>query len=254
MKPLLSACLLVLALLTVWALPAAAAEETMTLEPFGTVTLYHETARPAHVAIFISGDGGWKLGVVDMARELMGMDALIAGVDIRHYMKAAANQPDHCFDPSGDFAGLGRAIEKKLGYPDHVEPILVGYSSGATLVYAAMVQAKPHTFGGGVSLGFCPDLFVHPPICEGSGLTFKKDPHGQGIDFEPADTQAPWYALQGDIDKICTPEDTRAYLKKVPNGILVWLPKVGHGFSVPKNWIRQLKESFAKATGQEGSQ
>src|SRR5947208_11237011 len=112
-------------LLLTFALPAAATEETFELEPFGKVTVYHQTPRPTHVALFISGDGGWKLGVVDMARELMGMDALIAGVDIRHYMKAAANQPGHCFDPSGDFADLGRAIEQKFGYPGHVEPILV---------------------------------------------------------------------------------------------------------------------------------
>jgi type IV secretory pathway VirJ component len=257
MKPLSSVrcpvlvLLALLVLLGARALPAAAEEETMTLEPFGTVTLYHEAPRPPHIALFISGDGGWTLGVVDMARELMGMDALVAGVDIRHYMKAAASRPDDCFDPAGDFAGLGRAIEKRLGYTEPVKPVLVGYSSGATLVYAAMVQAKPRTFRGGVSLGFCPDLFVHPPVCEGSGLTWKKDPHGQGIDFQPADTQAPWYALQGDIDKICTPEDTRAYVDKVPHGVLVWLPKVGHGFSVPKNWMRQFKESFAKAAGQE---
>jgi type IV secretory pathway VirJ component len=226
----------------------AATEETMTLEPFGTVTLYHTEPRPPHVAIFISGDGGWNLGVVDMARELASMNALVAGVDIRHYLKAA-NVPDRCFDPAGDFAALGRAVEKRLGYPAHVAPALVGYSSGATLVYAAMAQAKAGTFEGGVSLGFCPDLMVKPPVCEGSGLTWKKDPHGLGIDFQPADVHAPWYALQGDIDQICTPEDTRAYLAKVPNGNLVWLPKVGHGFSVPKNWMRQLKESFAKATG-----
>lgn len=252
MKSLVSTCLFLLALLLMRPAPAAAVEETMTLEPFGTVTLYHATPRPPHIAIFISGDAGWKLGVVDMARELEGMDALVAGVDIRHYMKTAANQPDKCFDPGGDFAELGRALEKKLGYPTHVPPVLLGYSSGATLVYAAMVQGKPHAYRGGVSLGFCPDLFVHPPICEGSGLAWKKDPHGQGIDFLPADTQAPWYAMQGDIDQICTPEDTRAYLKEVPHGILVWLHKVGHGFSVPKNWMPQLKESFAKATGVSG--
>lgn len=242
-------CLLVFALLALcFSTAASATEETLTLEPFGTVTLYHAAPRPSHVAIFLSGDGGWKLGVVDMARELMAMDTLVAGVDIRHYLKAA-NRPDRCFDPAGDFAALGRAVEKKLGYTSHVPPILVGYSSGATLIYAAMVQAKPDTFGGGVSLGFCPDLMVKPPVCEGSGLTWKKDPHGLGIDFEPGDTHAPWYALQGDVDQICTPEDTRAYLKKVPHGELVWLPKVGHGFSVPRNWMRQFKESFAKAAG-----
>lgn len=29
-------------------------------------------------------------------------------------------------------------------------------------------------------------------------------------------------------------------------GKIVWLPKVGHDFSVPKNWLPQLKAEFAR--------
>jgi type IV secretory pathway VirJ component len=248
------AVLLSLALAVSTATIASATEQKLNLsEPFGTVTLYHQTATPPHVAIFISGDGGWNLGVVDMARELAGMDALVIGVDIRHYMKAATASPDKCFDPGSDFAELGRIVEKKLGYEKRVPPVLVGYSSGATLVYAALVQAPPRTYTGALSLGFCPDLIVNHPICKGHGLTWEHDKHGKGVDFLPTDKlEEPWIAFQGDIDQICTPEDTRAYLKKVPNGELVWLHKVGHGFSVPKNWMRQFKEGFAKITTGEG--
>lgn len=248
MRTTFAALLLLLPL----ALPAAAAatEETFELEPFGKVTVYRQTPRPAHVALFISGDGGWNLGVVDMARELAGMDALVAGVDIRHYMKASTASPDKCWDPGTDFAELGRAIEKRYGYPARVQPVLVGYSSGATIVYAAMGQAPHHTFRGGLSLGFCPDLIVNHPICKGHGLAWTHDPHGKGVDFDPGPLGDRWLAFQGDIDQICTPEDTRAYLKKVDNGELVWLHKVGHGFSVPKNWMPQFKDGFARVTGQ----
>ena len=246
MKPILLASLFVLALVS----PAVAAEETFTLEPFGTVTVYHQTPRPSHIALFISGDGGWTLGVVDMARELAGMNALVAGVDIRHYMKVSTASPDKCWDPGTDFAELGKAVEKRFGYSGRVEPVLVGYSSGATIVYAAMVQAPSHTFRGGLSLGFCPDLIVNHPICKGRELSWIRDPHGKGVDFEPAPLEDRWLAFQGDIDQICTPEDTRTYLSKVKNGELVWLHKVGHGFSVPKNWMSQFKEGFAKVTGQ----
>ena len=84
------------------------------------MTVYHQTPRPSHVALFISGDGGWNLGVVDMARELAGQDALVAGVDIRHYMKASTASPDKCWDPGTDFAELGRAVEKRFGYTSQV--------------------------------------------------------------------------------------------------------------------------------------
>ncbi|HXO19930.1 MAG TPA: AcvB/VirJ family lysyl-phosphatidylglycerol hydrolase [Thermoanaerobaculia bacterium] len=237
----------------------AATEETLTFEPFGTVTVYHQSPRPAHVVLFISGDGGWKLGVVDMARELAGMDTLVAGVNITRYMKtalaavtAANASKDACFNPAEDFEALGRFVEKKMGYASHVPPILVGYSSGATLAYAALVQAPPRTFKGAVSLGFCPDLIVNAPICKGNGLAWKHDPHGLGVDFLPSEgLEVPWIALQGDIDQICTPTDTRTYVGKVPHGELVWLHKVGHGFSVPKNWMRQFKESVARVAAGE---
>ncbi len=85
------------------------------------------------------------------------------------------------------------------------------------------------------------------PICKGNGLAWKRDPDHKGVDFLASDLlQVPWIALQGDIDKICTPEDTRAYVHQVPHGELVWLPKVGHGFSVPRNWMPQFKASFRR--------
>jgi hypothetical protein len=230
---------------------ASATEERMTVEPFGTVTLYRTAPHPSHLAIFVSGDGGWKLGVVDMARELAAMDALVAGVDITRYIKTmvagAAAAPDSCFDPGKDLAELARTVAEHAGMAGSPVPILVGYSSGATLVYAALVQAPQHTFAGAVSLGFCPDLIVNMPICKGNGLEWKPDPSHKGIDFQPSRLlEVPWIALQGDIDKICTPEDTRTYVAKVPHGELVWLHKVGHGFSVPRNWMPQLKASFAR--------
>jgi type IV secretory pathway VirJ component len=232
------------------AVHAAHPEETLSLEPFGTVTVYKQTPHPSHLVLFISGDGGWNLGVVDMARELAGLDALIAGVDIRHYMKASTADPGRCWDPAGDFAALGRAVAKRFGYPEATRTVLVGYSSGATVVYAALVQAPPHAFQGGLSLGFCPDLIVNHPICKGHGLSWVKDPHGKGVDFEAAPLSDPWLAFQGDKDQVCIPADTRAYLTKVRNGELVWLPKVGHGFSAPRNWMPQFRDGFAKVTGQ----
>src|SRR5215213_5738513 len=52
-------------------------EDTLTFGHFGRVVLYRRTEQPANVVLFISGDGGWNLGVVDMARELSTMDALV---------------------------------------------------------------------------------------------------------------------------------------------------------------------------------
>src|SRR5262249_43099572 len=70
--------------------------------------------------------------------------------------------------------------------------------------------------------------------------------------FLPAtNLESPFIALQGTIDETCLPDATAAYVKKVKNGEIVMLPKVGHGFSVQARWMPQFKEVFARLTRQD---
>ncbi len=221
--------------------------DSMKFGRFGTVTCYRNVDFPPRVAIFVSGDGGWNKGVVDMARSLAGDSALVIGFDIIHYLKELAASPDKCTYAAADFEMLSQFVQKKLQFPTYHTPVLVGYSSGATLVYAVLVQAPPNTFAGAISMGFCPDLPLVKPFCKGNGLEFEPGPKGKGYSFLPTNTLTqPWIAFQGDIDQVCSPQDVEAYVKKVNNATLVQLPHVGHGFSVPKNWLPQLRQSFAK--------
>jgi type IV secretory pathway VirJ component len=222
-------------------------EQSASFGRFGTVTLYRESPNPPHIVLFISGDGGWNLGVVDMAKELSSLDALVIGIDITHYLKELEKSDEKCSYPAGDFEELSKFVQKRLNYPDYVTPILVGYSSGATLVYTALVQAPPNTFRGAISLGFCPDLPLTKPLCRGSGLEWGPGPKGKGYSFLPADNlRVPWIAFQGTIDQVCNASATEAYVKRVRGGEIVLLPKVGHGFSVPKNWLPQFRQSFSQ--------
>lgn len=110
-----------------------------------------------------------------------------------------------------------------------------------------MVQAPPNTFRGAISLGFCPDLPLTKPLCRRSGLEWKPGPKEKGYSFLPAtNLEVPWIAFQGTIDQVCDPTATEDYVKQVNKGELVLLPKVGHGFSVPRNWMPQLKQSFSR--------
>ena len=143
---------------------------------FGTVSLYRTTPHPARVVLFVSGDGGWNLGVVDMARMIAQQNALVVGIDITHYLQELESAPDKCSYPAADFEALSQYIQQELGFPDYRQPVLVGYSSGATLVYALLVQAPPNTFAGAISMGFCPDLPLTKPFCKGHGLEFEHLP------------------------------------------------------------------------------
>jgi type IV secretory pathway VirJ component len=218
---------------------------------FGKINLYHTSAHPARVVLFVSGDGGWNLGVVDMARELAALDALVVGIDITYYLKQLDRASEHCAYPAADFELLSKYVQKKLGFPQYITPVLVGYSSGATLVYAAAVQAPSNTFRGAISLGFCPDIAISKPFCRGSGLEWTRLSRGKGYSFLPATHLAvSWIVFQGTVDQVCNAEKTRDYVRQVNNGKIVLLPKVGHGFSVPKNWLPQFKAEFARLTKQ----
>jgi type IV secretory pathway VirJ component len=222
-------------------------ELRLTFGRFGTVTVYRATPHPDNVVLFVSGDGGWNLGVVDMARELASLDALVVGTDIVHYLKQLEASAGPCAYPAADFEALSQFVQQKLGFPRYVTPILVGYSSGATLVYAMLVQAPPTTFAGAISLGFCPDLSLRKPLCKGRGLEWTARPKGKGINVLPSQTlEVPWIAFQGTIDQVCDPAGTESFVKQTRNAQVVVLPKVGHGYSVPRNWMPQFKRAFAQ--------
>ena len=64
--------------------------DTMRVPVFGSVTIYRGLTPPQQVVLFISGDGGWNLGVVGMAERLRDNGALVVGIDIRAFMKSRA--------------------------------------------------------------------------------------------------------------------------------------------------------------------
>ena len=214
---------------------------------FGALALYRESPQPSQVVLFVSGDGGWNQGVVDMAKALASLDALVVGIDIRTYLAALRKSDEKCLYPAADFEALSQYLQKKLDFPSYRLPVLVGYSSGATLVYATLAQAPPNTFRGGISMGFCPDLAVVKPFCRGSGLTSKPNAKGTGLLFDPIEEIAsPWIAFQGSIDQVCDANVTQQYVSRVKGAEIVLLPKVGHGFSVQKNWMPQFRDAFGR--------
>ena len=253
MKAVYYCCLLLIAMLAASRMGHAQSsepqEETLRFGYFGDVHIYRATAQPKHVVLFVSGDGGWNLGVIDMARALTGLDALVAGIDITTYLKHLQSTREACSYPAADFESLSQFLQKHYGLADYIAPVLVGYSSGATLVYATLAQAPPNTFRGGMSLGFCPDLPVSKPLCRGSGLKFTTGPRGKGYSFLPApDLQTPWIAFQGDMDQVCAPTTTAQFVAQTGQAHLVSLPGVGHGFSVQRHWMPQFKHSFSQLT------
>jgi type IV secretory pathway VirJ component len=218
---------------------------------FGTVSVYIPEGRPKSVAIFLSGDGGWELGVVNMAHALRDLDAVVVGVDVRRYLaslgKAAHRSGAPCQMIAADLEALSHQVQKEIGMRAYHVPVLVGYSSGATVVYAALVQSPPGTFAGALSLGFCPDQdFAGAALCPGAGLRYSPNRHHELV-FEPdSRLEQPWIAFQGEQDQVCNAHTTAGFAARVAHGELVLLPLVGHGFSVPRNWLPQFRAAYAR--------
>jgi type IV secretory pathway VirJ component len=244
MKPSTLANLLLLGLAL--AAPALAGQptETLTTPVFGKVAVYAPAGRPDQVVLFVSGDGGWNLGVVSMAERVRDLGALVVGINIRAFFKSMETSKG-CAYPAGALEELSRAVQLHRKLPAYRRPILVGYSSGATLVYAAIAAAPPETFAGAISLGFCPDLEIHKAPCRQRGLNFKKKTKGVGYDLDPfAGLTVPWMVLQGEADQVCDAPATRAFIAATGAARLFSLPKVGHGFSRPRNWEPQFIEAY----------
>jgi type IV secretory pathway VirJ component len=231
----------------------AASADNLNFGRFGEVSIYRDSGELRNVVLFLSGDGGWNLGVISMARRLAAKGAVVAGIDIRHYLAQLENSADKCVSPAADFEDLSRYLQSNLGLAHYLQPTLVGYSSGATLVYATLAEASAGQFKGALSIGFCPDLDLKKPVCKGAGIeaTPRRDSKGHlaGVDFLPA-KQLPgkWISLQGELDQVCPAPATQKFVATVPGAGIVMLPKVGHGYSVEKNWVPQFEAAYEEVT------
>jgi len=145
-------------------------------------------------------------------------------------------------------------VQKRIGMRHYLRPILVGYSSGATLAYGALAAAPPGTFDGAISIGFCPDAVSKKPMCKGEGLSTR--PHqnkaggkSQGYDLLPyKQLPALWVALHGRSDQTCPYKQTETFVTAVGNARLVGLDMVGHGFGVQKRWQVPFERSIRDVT------
>jgi len=235
------------------AAPRAAPTETFNYGRFGPVSIYRPAGEARDVVLFVSGDGGWNLGVVSMAQRLTTKGAIVAGIDIRHYLASLEQARGRCVSPDVDFENLSHYLQAKLGIKSYLQPTLVGYSSGATLVYAILAESPEGLFKGALSLGFCPDLDLKKPVCRGSGIEAKqrRDANGvlKGVDFLAAkQLSGLWISLQGESDQVCPAPATQKFIATVPGADIVMLPKVGHGYGVEKNWMPQYEAAFARIT------
>ncbi len=212
---------------------------------FGDIAVIKPEGTPTSVALFLSGDGGWNSGVIDMANGLTKTGALVLGVNTPEYIKHTDSiKTEACHSAAMDLQMMSQYAQQRMGLTQYIEPVLVGYSSGATLAYIGTAQS-PSSFKGAISLGFGPDLHNKKPYCNNVGLKSHPGPRQVGFIVEPsANLGAPWVVLQGMQDQVINPEGTRQFVNQTNGAAIIELPKVGHGYSVYANWWPRFEHAY----------
>jgi len=223
----------------------ANAEELIELQPFEHLHIYQPSGVPTGLFILVSGDGGWIKAAPTVAETFSKAGAFVIGIDIKRYL-AGVKHSRKCVSVAQDLQDLSKYIRKKYNLPDQ-KALLIGYSSGATLVYAALAQSKPGEFQGALSFGFCPDFEPAVDFCQQNGLEWTNGPIQKSVLLKPSQSiRDPWIAFQGANDQVCDPVITEAFAQKVSTGQFILCPKAGHGFAHLANWLPQFKQIWTE--------
>lgn len=214
---------------------------------FKDVTLYRPRGEATQFVLFLSGDNGWNGVVNDMAQMLADRGALVAGISVPQLFAQLEADASQCVFPDGDLENLSHFVQGYARLSTYHTPLLVGYSSGATLAYAMLAQAPGATFAGAISLGFCPGLDLKKPLCRGEGVHFTAGKDGHGVDLIPAaHLPAQWIALHGTRDRVCSTRAAQSFATQVAGAQFVLLPNVAHFYTAPKDWQPQFLAAYDK--------
>ena len=209
---------------------------------FGHLRIYRPQGPIRHLAVLLSGDGGWGTPAEAIASGLAARGSLVAGVDAREWL-AALNQADSpCIDAGAALADLGLYLKARYLVPGQ-QPVLIGHSAGASLVYVALAQSRPAEFAGALTLSFCADLDLARPLCPAAAL--RDAPRAGGLRLQPAGVQpGPWIALHGLEDRECPAPEARAFAQGVPGSRFIALPGVGHSYRDAGRWWTAFMASY----------
>lgn len=198
------------------------AAETLSHGNFKNLLLYRPSGEAKAFVLFLSGDGGWTPALAAQAQALAGQGALVAGVHTPRLLAALTKDGGDCLLPDGDLENLSHFLQGYARLPAYFSPLLVGEGLGGTLGYAMLAQAPAGTFGGAVSVGFCPALAVKRPLCRGEGVHFARGASRGSIQLLPSpQLPAPWTVVQRDGDKACAPSAVQAFVAQVRGAELV---------------------------------
>ncbi|MBU7574992.1 MAG: virulence factor family protein [Hydrogenophaga sp.] len=196
--------------------------ETLSHGNFKNLSLYRPPGEAKSFVLFLSGEGGWTPALAAQAQALAGQGALVAGIHTPRLLAALTKDGGDCLLPDGDLENLSHFLQGYARLPAYFPPLLVGEGQGGTLAYAMLAQAPVDTFGGAISMAFCPALAVRRPLCKGEGVHFSRRADRTALTLLPSpQLRAPWTVLQGGANTACATADVQAFVGQVHGAELV---------------------------------
>jgi type IV secretory pathway VirJ component len=223
----------------------AAGAETITHGRFKEAPVFRPRGEVKHFAMLLSGDGGWNSGLTAIANTLAAKGTLVIGIDTERLYKNLEKDGASCVFPDGDLENLSHFVQAYYHLPTYFQPILIGHSAGASMVYAMLAQAPAGTFAGGLSLSFCVDVDLDKPLCKTGGLSYKPQRNGIGVTLLPAPKlSAPWIAMHGKADDVCSSVEAQEFVSHVNGARYIELPGVDHNYRAGRSWTAQFDAAF----------
>lgn len=220
---------------------------TLDFVRIGRAELYRP-GTPRSVAILLSGDGGWSGFNDRMATAMAQSGTLVLGIDTTAYLQIVARGKGACHSAAADLQMLSQFAQRKLGLPRYLEPVVIGYSAGATIAYVA-AQESPSSFRGAISLSFPPDVLGPArPFCAGRGAAPKR--MEGGFIYPPSALRVPFTIIEGADDKVVPPGPARSFAAAVPGATYVEVAGLGHGFAGWGPWWGAFETAYAGMAGE----
>jgi len=202
---------------------------------FKDFVVYAPAGTPGSAVLLLSGAAGWDASVAQLAGALRAHGALVIGIDTP---KLEADLE------ADDLENLSHFVQAYYHLPTYLAPFLVGYGSGAGLAYAVLVQAPPSTFAGALTVGFCPSVTLHKPLCQGEGLQYERRPGDRRPRYFPAaELRNPWVTLQAEAG-LCSAAALREFVDRIHGAALVGLPGVHADLEPAGAWMAQFLAAF----------
>lgn len=222
---------------------------------FGTVAIYRPGDGDVRsVALLLSGDGGRDAGTVALAKRLAGLNTLVIGIDTRAYLQRLEGSAEACAQPWAELRLLAQAVERREGVSGYIWPMLVGQSSGASLAYAALVQAPTDTFKGGVAVEFCPELRMAKPLCKGDQPSAHPGLDRKGLVLDPVmQLNAPFSVLAGESTGTCDGARAKAFFAGMIGATSIPVGATERDSDGGNAWQGQFQEAYLRIAGSDAS-